>query len=58
MRAVRSHERAQQRLNKARRLPRTFLCARIRSLAQDNESVALEVLETIANIVNRALTRN
>lgn len=56
IRAVRNHERAEQRLNQARRLPRTFLCARIRSLAQDNADVALEVLETIANIANRAPT--
>ncbi|GAA4015920.1 hypothetical protein GCM10022631_30250 [Deinococcus rubellus] len=54
IRTVRNYEHAQQRLNQARRLPRTFLGARIRNLAQDNESVALEVLETIANIANRA----
>jgi len=54
IRAVRNHEHAQQRLSQARRLPRTHLCARVRSLAQDNADVALEVLETIANIANRA----
>jgi len=54
IRAVRNHDRAQERLNQARRLPRTSLCARIRALAQDNADVALEVLETIANIANRA----
>lgn len=53
IRAVRNHKYAQQLLIQARRLRRTFLCARIWSLAQNNESVALEVLKTIVNIHKR-----
>ena len=54
IRAVRNYEQAEQRLSQARRLPRTHLCARVRNLAQDNADVALEVLEALANIANRA----
>ncbi|WP_084047655.1 hypothetical protein [Deinococcus hopiensis] len=52
--AVDNHCRAEALLSQGRALPRTFLGARVRSAALDNESVAPELLEVIAHTANRA----